>query len=234
MRAPLNMTLDGMLSAFHENGYAMVEAVLDAGQCQALIDRVPTAELARAGSRNLLHDARCARLAVYLKENEAIVAYLPAAAVAVQCTLFDKSRAKNWLVALHQDVSIPVRERTTHPECTGWSEKEGMLFVQPPISVLESLVAVRVHLDDCGPGAGALRVVPGSHRHGRLAKGEAREQRRGRGEFECFANRGDALLMRPLLLHASSKAAAAVRRRVLHFVFGPPELPHGLRWNNAV
>jgi ectoine hydroxylase-related dioxygenase (phytanoyl-CoA dioxygenase family) len=223
-----------MLSAFPDNGYAMVESVLNAKQCQALIDQVSTGEVARAGSRNLLHDARCTRLAVSLKGNAAIAAHLPAAAVAVQCTLFDKSPGKNWLVALHQDLSIPVRQRTTHPDCTGWSEKEGVLFVQPPISVLNSLVAVRVHLDECGRGAGALRVVPSSHRNGRLTEGEAREQRRAHGEVELFANRGDALLMRPLLLHASSKATAAVRRRVLHFVFGPPELPHGLTWKNAV
>jgi hypothetical protein len=36
--------------------------------------------------------------------------------------------------------------------------------------------------------------------------------------------------MRPLLLHASSKATGTSRRRVLHFVFGPPDLPLGLAW----
>jgi ectoine hydroxylase-related dioxygenase (phytanoyl-CoA dioxygenase family) len=144
--------------------------------------------------------------------------------------LFDKSPTKNWVVAFHQDLSIPVRERITHPDCTGWSEKEGILFVQPPLSVLETLVAVRVHLDDCGTEAGALRVVPGSHRYGRLSESEARQQRRASGEVECVAKRGDALLMRPLLLHASSKATAPVRRRVLHLLFGPVDLPHGLRW----
>src|SRR5205814_9752726 len=147
----------------------------------------------------------------------------PATAVAVQCTLFDKSPARNWLVALHQDLSIPVRERITHPDCTGWSEKEGVLFVQPPLSVLESLVAVRVHLDECGPGTGPLRVVPGSHRHGRLSKSEARHQQQTTGEFECFLKRGDALLIRQLLLLASSKARVPSRRRVLHFRFGRAE-----------
>jgi ectoine hydroxylase-related dioxygenase (phytanoyl-CoA dioxygenase family) len=131
-------------------------------------------------------------------------------------------------------LSIPVRERITHPACTGWSEKEGVCFVQPPLSVLQSLVAIRVHLDECGPAAGPLRVVPGSHRHGRLSESEGQHLRQVNGEFQCFAKRGDALLMRPLLLHASSRATEAVRRRVLHFVFGPAELPHGLGWNDAV
>ena len=223
-----------MPSAFDENGYAIIDAVLDEEQCEAVAGRVSAAGIVRAGSRNLLHDAWCAELALYLKSCAAIAEHLPATAVAAQCTLFDKSPARNWLVALHQDLSIPVREHIAHPDCTGWSEKEGVLFVQPPLSLLESLVAVRVHLDECGLGAGPLRVVPGSHRHGRLSKSEARHQQQTKGEFECFVKRGDALLMRPLLLHASSKATVPSRRRVLHFLFGPAELPHALRWENAV
>ena len=223
-----------MRSPFDENGYAIIDAVLDAEQCEAVANRVSAAGLGRAGSRNLLRDACCAELALCLKSFAEIAEHLPATAVAVQCTLFDKTPARNWLVALHQDLSIPVRERVTHPDCTGWSEKEGVLFVQPLLSLLESLVAVRVHLDECGPGAGPLRVLPRSHRHGRLSKSEARHQQQTKGEFECLAKRGDALLMRPLLLHASSKAAAPSRRRVLHFLFGPAELPHALRWDSAV
>lgn len=38
------------------------------------------------------------------------------------------------------------------------------------------------------------------------------------------------MAMRPLLLHASSKATGTSWRRVLHFVFGPAALPHGLAW----
>jgi hypothetical protein len=40
--------------------------------------------------------------------------------------------------------------------------------------------------------------------------------------------------MRPLLLHASSKGSGTSARRVLHFVFGPRQLPHGLAWELAV
>jgi hypothetical protein len=38
------------------------------------------------------------------------------------------------------------------------------------------------------------------------------------------------MLMKPLLLHASSKVSIDSGRRVLHFVFAPAELPGGLRW----
>jgi len=40
--------------------------------------------------------------------------------------------------------------------------------------------------------------------------------------------------MRPLLLHASSKGTGTSRRRVLHFLFGPRDLPLGLQWQRAV
>jgi ectoine hydroxylase-related dioxygenase (phytanoyl-CoA dioxygenase family) len=154
--------------------------------------------------------------------------------VAVQCTLFDKSPDRNWLVALHQDLSIPVRERVESAECSGWSEKEGHLYVQPPVNVLERLVAVRVHIDDCPAESGALRVVPHSHMEGRVDPSQADALRQHHGETVIPVAKGGVLLIRPLLLHASSKATSLTPRRVLHFVFGPPALPLGLEWRWAV
>lgn len=46
----------------------------------------------------------------------------------------------------------------------------------------------------------------------------------------CPVAQGAGMAMRPLLLHASSKATGSSRRRVLHFLFGPPALPFGLEW----
>jgi ectoine hydroxylase-related dioxygenase (phytanoyl-CoA dioxygenase family) len=96
--------------------------------------------------------------------------------------------------------------------------------------VLESIVAVRLHLDDCNERNGALRVVPGSHRLGRLSSDEAHREREARGDRFVSVPKGGAMIMRPLLLHASSKSSVASPRRVLHFVYGPTALPEGLRW----
>ena len=148
--------------------------------------------------------------------------------MAGQCTLFDKSPEKNWLVALHQDLSIPVKFLVDSPDCSGWSEKEGRVYVQPPISVLEQLVAVRIHLDECPVESGALRVVPGSHLEGPLSRERAEALRSLHDETVVPVARGGALILRPLLLHASSKTTSGTPRRVLHFVFGPPKLPLGL------
>lgn len=217
-----------------EAGFAAVAGVLGFDACADVATALDGVSSGRADSRNLLDVPTCQRLAAMFKAHAQVGSLLPQEAVAVQCTLFDKSESNNWLVALHQDLSIPVQEGVAHRDCSGWSEKEGVPYVQPPVAVLESLVAVRAHLDDCGPANGPLRVVPGSHRHGRLPTEAARALREQRGAFECTARRGDVLVMRPLLLHSSSKAQAPARRRVLHFLFGPRQLPCGLKWHRAV
>jgi ectoine hydroxylase-related dioxygenase (phytanoyl-CoA dioxygenase family) len=219
---------------FAENGFVVVTNVVDGDQCDVVANHVQALENDGAGSRALLDQAWCAEMANQLRRHSELCALLPADTVAVQCTLFDKSHEKNWLVSLHQDLSIPVRRRVTSPECSGWSEKEGQVYVQPPVGVLEQLFAVRVHIDDCPAESGALRVVAKSHVEGRLSRARAEELRRLNGETMVPVGRGGALVMRPLILHASSKATELRQRRVLHFVFGPPTLPSGLEWRWGV
>jgi hypothetical protein len=221
------------VSKFKKSGYFVIPGVIDAvlnRRLGAFVGGIASG----AGSRRLLDEAWCAHLAGALRGDARIRSLLPRNAVAVQCTFFDKSPIKNWLVALHQDLSIPVKRRAESPECSGWSEKERQLYVQPPVGVLERLVAVRVHIDDCPAESGALRMVAKSHVEGRLSRGRAEELRRLNGETVVPVARGGALVMRPLILHASSKATSLNPRRMLHFVFGPPSLPLGLEWRWAV
>ena len=166
----------------------------------------------------------CQDLAIYLKQHGTLRQLLPVDAVAIQCTLFEKSPSSNWLVGLHRDLSVCVSEKVTATGWRGWSEKEGMIFVQPPRSVIAELVAVRIHLDACPVSAGALRVIPQSHRQ---VESDWRITQ-DRGEIYVPVQRGDAVLIRPLLLHASSKASVPSRRRVLHFLFAPMRLPTAL------
>jgi len=222
------------VSEFEKSGYFVIPGVIDAVLNRRLGAFVGGFADGSAGSRRLLDEAWCTHLAGALRGNAKMNSLLPRNAVAVQCTLFDKSPEKNWLVALHQDLSIAVKRRVESLECTGWSEKEGQLYVQPPISVLEQLVAVRIHLDDCSAESGALRVVPRSHSEGRVGRERAETLRLEHGETVVPVARGGALVMRPLILHASSKGASVSQRRVLHFVFGPPRLPLGLEWRWAV
>lgn len=188
----------------------------------------------RAGSRNLLDVAACRALVAPLRHVLQQAGVLDAEAVAIQCTFFRKTPECNWKVPYHQDLSVPVAERVDHPALSGWSTKEDGHYVQPPAALLERLLAVRLHLDPCHAGDGALRVLPGTHVAGRIDVEAIPALRRDRHEAHCFADAGDLILMRPLLLHASSKAESPSGRRVLHVLFAPPEPGFGLRWRTRV
>jgi len=149
----------------------------------------------------------------------------------VRAILFDKTPDANWKVAWHQDLTIAVRERAEAPGFGPWSEKAGIPHVQPPAAVLERMLTVRVHLDDCGRENGPVQVIPGSHAHGRLAADEISRWRETREPVFCTSARGGALVMRPLILHASSPATQPGHRRVVHLELAADALPHGLEWH---
>jgi ectoine hydroxylase-related dioxygenase (phytanoyl-CoA dioxygenase family) len=201
------------MNTFEQQGFALWPKLIDAREVAVACRALERAPLEGAGARGMLELRWCRALAARVKARLVQSAILPAEHVAVQCTLFDKRPDKNWLVALHQDVSIPVNARVPHPALGAWSEKEGVPFVQAPRTVLE-----------------ALRVVPGSHKQGQVDPKSVSELRETLGETTCLANRGDAVLMRPLTLHASSKSTTPTRRRILHFLFAPKTLPLGLEW----
>ncbi len=213
------------------DGFTLTAPILTAGECDQAARAV---RQDRAGTRSLLSQPWCAALATRLRAEPPLAAMIAPSMVAVQCTWFEKSAQRNWLVPLHQDLSIAVAARVDDPALSGWSVKEGVQFVRAPATVLARMVALRLHLDECGPDDGPLRVVPGSHLHGVVSDEAAQDLRAAYGETVCAASRGSALAMRPLLLHASSKGSGISSRRVLHFVFGPRELPHGLAWSVTV
>jgi ectoine hydroxylase-related dioxygenase (phytanoyl-CoA dioxygenase family) len=217
-----------------DDGYIVASAVVDSEQAESIKQATKHAVVAAAGTRNLLELGWCRDLVERIRSHSSIRPSLPQSPVAVQCTFFDKTEERNWLVALHQDLSIPVKERIEDTRLGVWSQKEGQHFVQAPVELLEQLLAVRVHIDDCGLENGPLRVVPGSHRYGRLGDAGARRLRDIQGEVTCAIASGSALLLRPLLLHASSKATSPRHRRVLHFLFGPQVVGYDLRWQHAV
>ncbi len=220
-------------ATFEARGYAIEPSVLSDAECAHLGAAVGAVDLQGAGTRELLNFDWAQRLARQLRDVPSLSVLLGISRTAIQCTYFAKVASRNWLVALHQDLSIPVAERVADAPCKAWSKKEGGWFCQPPVDLLAQLVAVRVHLDDSTEANGPLRVVPGSHRLGRIAAPEVAQHRRTLGEVACVAPQRAAVAMRPLVLHASSKAISNAPRRVLHYVFGPAELPWGLRWRNA-
>ena len=148
----------------------------------------------------------------------------------VRGVYFDKQRDANWKVAWHQDLTIAVKERFDVEGFSGWSFKAGIQHVQPPASILEQMIAVRIHLDDADETNGCLRVIPGSHRLGRLTADQITHLRTPKEIVSCVIRSGDVMLMRPLLLHASSLALQPAHRRVIHLEYCAATLPKGLKW----
>jgi ectoine hydroxylase-related dioxygenase (phytanoyl-CoA dioxygenase family) len=89
------------------------------------------------------------------------------------------------------------------------------------------VIALRIHLDDSTEANGPLRVLPGSHRDGVLSEASLDARVAASEAVVCLARRGDALLMRPLLVHASSKATSTTTRRVLHVEYATTRDLHG-------
>ena len=152
----------------------------------------------------------------------------------VRVIFFDKNPEANWLVPWHQDLAIAVAERIETPGFTGWSVKDEALHVHPPREILESMVTVRLHLDDSEASNGALKFLPETHRHGKLGTAEISKWTTNGEPVVCELLKGDALLMRPLLLHASAPAEDPRHRRVLHIEYATQELPNGLRWVDSI
>ncbi|ALG69551.2 phytanoyl-CoA dioxygenase family protein [Beggiatoa leptomitoformis] len=216
-------------------GFVLVPSVFSPIECETFATNIPKITPTSAGTRSLLSLAWCAEIVQRLRAHPILTSILSSNIVAVQCTYFEKSLSRNWLVSFHQDLSIPVAYRVEHPQLQGWSEKESGLFVQAPAALLAEMLAIRIHLDPCLAEDGALRVISGSHLLGRLNPQKIVTQRNTmQKEIICVAEQGSALVMRPLLLHASSKSSGTGLRRVLHFLFAPKDVLYGLQWRESV
>ncbi len=139
-------------------------------------------------------------------------------------TLLAKPPQANWAVAWHRDLAIAVEQRHDAAGFTGWSRKGGVWHANAPSTVLAGIVALRIHVDDCGADDGALQVIPGSHADGGSAEATP---------ISLTATAGDVVLMRPLLLHASARATGTSRRRVVHLECTATPLPPPLAWYEA-
>ena len=221
------------------DGFAIVEGVLSPTVVEHLLSSLEhigdTASVRKRGGifavRNLLDVSPEVRELAHSEAVRALVeAVLGDRFFPVRGILFDKIPDANWKVPWHQDVTIAVQERVEAEGFGSWSMKADVLHVQPSAEVLEHMVSVRLHLDNCGEENGALRVIPGSHLHGRIPEDEIPAIREQTPELVCAVGIGGALLMRPLLLHASSPSRAPGHRRVVHLNFASVQLPNGMRW----
>jgi hypothetical protein len=225
---------------FEARGFAVVPDVIATGEIAALSRAIDAAGegpavLRREGALYGMRDAlRGLHEVRSLGRSEALLGLvrpvLGPGAFAVRALLFDKTPEANWGVPWHQDLTIAVRQRVDAPGFGPWTVKAGIPHVRPPVAVLERMVTLRVHLDNCDADQGPLRVLPGSHRDGILGAEMTRHLLEGDRPVSCLVGRGGVLMIRPLLLHASSPAESPRRRRVIHLEYAADPLPEGLDW----
>ncbi len=98
-------------------------------------------------------------------------------------------------------------------------EQGGRPLRAAPSWALEQVVALRISLDDSLSNNGPLRVLPDSHLNGVLTDTAIEQLVRTGTPLDCVARSGGVVAMRPLTVHASSKAIDDQPRRVLHIEY---------------
>jgi len=147
----------------------------------------------------------------------------------VKSIYFDKPARSNWFVAYHQDLTIAVDARINLKGFGPWTIKQNQFAVQPPVDILERNFTIRIHLDDTDENNGALRVLPQSHLKG-IVRPETINLKEEK-ETICTIKKGGIMIMKPLLMHASSRTTNEMCRRVIHIELSNVELPDGLQWS---
>jgi ectoine hydroxylase-related dioxygenase (phytanoyl-CoA dioxygenase family) len=222
--------MSDLMSNVEEHGFAVVPSCLDDQTVETLRGHVGDSAYAQ---RNLLSLPGIRELAASAPVREIVGAVLGAQCFAVRGILFNKTEQSNWKVVWHQDLTIAVRERRDVEGFGPWTTKAGVVHVQPPAEIMSRILAIRLHLDESGPDNGPLRVIPASHKEGRLSAEQLASCPKA-DAVTCIFPCGGALLMRPLLLHASSSCVVPKPRRVIHLEFAAEELPHGLDWRDRI
>lgn len=151
-----------------EEGFEVVSGAFTFSEVAELLEALPAVPAGTAGSRGLHELPWMSDFATGSAMGALARQAIGDAARAVRILFFDKQPGSNWKLPYHQDLTIAVMSREEVDGYGPWSVKDDMVHVQPPASVLERMVAVRLHLDACRADNGALRVIPRSHRGGKL------------------------------------------------------------------
>ena len=150
----------------------------------------------------------------------------------VKSIYFDKPEKSNWYVAYHQDLTISVDKKIEIENFINWTKKQNQFAVQPPISVLENITTLRIHLDETNSENGALKVIENSH-----SKGICRPENinwENEKEVTCNVAKGGVMLMKPLLLHSSGRTTNNEKRRVIHIELSNIHMPKELNWAEKI
>ena len=150
----------------------------------------------------------------------------------VRLVSFDKGEQANWGIPWHQDRVIVVKDRVELPGFSNWSQKSGAWHCEPPVGLLESMLFVRVHLDENTAENGAMEIALGSHREGKVLAGSAASTAVNYETELTAAEPGDVLVLAMLTLHRSHPAESSAGRRALRVDYSAIQLPEPLEWTS--
>jgi len=237
--------MDTLGTAIARDGYALLPGVFTPAEVDALNAALASALQPRSAATAVRSDADtvyAARNILSLWPGAATVWQRPpllpvlAAILGPGCGLvrtlyFDKPPERTWALPWHQDLTIAVQDhRLPSSQFTKPTRKAGVPHVEAPAAVLERMLFARIHLDEVTAENGPLKVIPGSHTHGKGVTLNA-------PPATILAQAGDVLLIRPLVVHASGKSQPDTQRhrRILHLEFAADRaLPDGYAWHEFI
>ncbi len=118
------------------------------------------------------------------------------------------------------DRSIPVPSIALPPGFDHVTRKADGFQAEAPVELLARMRTFRIFVDRATVDDGPLEVIPGSHRRGRIEQVEIPAVR---GDWSpLIGEAGDIVVLSPLLLHRSRRAAEPSGRRVLQIETIPP------------
>jgi ectoine hydroxylase-related dioxygenase (phytanoyl-CoA dioxygenase family) len=227
---------------FLESGYSVVNSMYSAGEIQTILAAINEADTSKEtfrkttdlfAIRQFLKEVPSTFDLIFTDKLKALVKeILGDQCFVVKSIYFDKPESSNWYVSYHQDLTISVDRKTELDNFGPWTTKQNQFAVQPPITYLENILTIRIHLDAADENNGALKVIPESHLK-KIYRPETIDWSKER-EITCCVDEGGIMLMKPLTLHSSGRTTNNKKRRVVHIEFSNLELPTELQWAERI
>ncbi|MBL0742041.1 WYL domain-containing protein [Chryseolinea lacunae] len=228
-------SLQNQLRKLEHRGFAIMHHVFGKKEVNALkqkiqgyLNALPTSQNDYA-IRGLLQEIPAVHAFIFNSNLKHILKKINPQLFLTKAIFFDKTPDSNWYVTWHQDTTIHVTEKIETDGFTGWTKKMNVHGVCPPEEILKNTLTVRIHLDDADETNGALKVVPGSQNK-KLTAQEIALIVQNSLPVTCEVQACGVHILRPLLIHSSSKATSQKHRKVIHLEFNTVELPNGLQW----
>lgn len=218
---------------FEKDGVEIRKALLSWNHIESIKEDInlESDKFKKYGVRNLEKRFRSiSKLARDVKVMSIARSFLNSRVSLVRAMFFDKTPDKNWYVTWHQDKTVTLNKKIELKGWGPWSIKDKVQHVQPPVSVLNNMVTIRLHIDSADEKNGCLKVFPGTHECGILKQMDIDEIVENSRAVSCIVEARDAVIMRPHILHSSSKSEEPSHRRVVHLEYSSFELPDGASW----